>query len=93
MQWGPGKASKACNSKCPSNYIALTKNPHIAGKDGGCKSDRYAPVCCDFVVAYSGSGDTCQADYTAAARSTICTPAKSTIWSTVDNTEIPIHPI
>lgn len=62
-QWGPGKASKACNSKCPNRYLTLTKNSHIAGQDSGCKSGKYAPVCCDYLYAYYSSDDTCSASY------------------------------
>lgn len=63
-QWGPGKTSKACNSKCPSKYLTLTKNSHIAGQSSGCKSGKYAPVCCDYLYAYhSTSNDICAASY------------------------------
>lgn len=62
-QWGPGKTSKACNSKCPNNYLTLTKNSHVAGQDSGCKSGKYAPVCCDYLYAYHSSDDTCSSSY------------------------------
>ncbi|KUI60196.1 Chitotriosidase-1 [Cytospora mali] len=45
VQWGPGSASKACNSKCPNNWLTLTKNSHITGQKSGCKSGKYAPLC------------------------------------------------
>lgn len=45
IQWGPGAASKACNSKCPDNWLTLTKNSHITGQGSGCKSGKYAPLC------------------------------------------------
>lgn len=45
IQWGPGSASKACNSKCPDRWLTLTKNSHITGQKSGCKSGKYAPLC------------------------------------------------
>lgn len=45
LQWGPGSASKACNSKCPSGWVTITKNSHITGQKSGCKSGKYAPLC------------------------------------------------
>lgn len=45
IRWGPGSASKACNSKCPQGWVMLSKNSHVAGQKSGCKSGKYAPLC------------------------------------------------
>lgn len=54
-QWGPTTKGKACNSVCPKGWITLTKNSHVGGEKGGCKSGRYAPICCQTVTATSDS--------------------------------------
>ena len=54
-QWGPGAIGKACNSKCPTGYLTLTKNSHIAGQKSGCASGKYAPVCCFSVTETSST--------------------------------------
>lgn len=61
IQWGPGAASKACNSKCPDNWLTLTKNSHITGQKSGCKSGKYAPLCVyDMRALYTS--DTCNSN-------------------------------
>lgn len=54
-QWGPTTKGKACNSKCPTGWITLTKNSHVGGQKGGCKSGKYAPICCQSVTAQTDS--------------------------------------
>lgn len=61
-QWGPGARSKACNSVCPEGWITLTKNSHIGGQDVGCKSGRYAPLCCQAIKGFHSNGDVCYGD-------------------------------
>ncbi len=56
--WGPGKDSKACNSICPRGYITITKNSHIGGQDSGCRSGKYAPLCCTDVQVIGQNDET-----------------------------------
>ncbi|KAF7553411.1 hypothetical protein G7Z17_g3646 [Cylindrodendrum hubeiense] len=51
-QWGPGSQSKACNSKCPTGYITLTKNSHMAGQDTGYSKTLYN----DYANQYFSGG-------------------------------------
>jgi hypothetical protein len=55
LLWGPGGKSKACNSKCPTGWITLSKNSHITGQKSGCKSGRYAPLCAQNVIIQPNS--------------------------------------
>lgn len=61
VQWGPGSASKACESKCPNYWLTLTKNSHITGHKSGCKSGKYAPLCVNNMRAL-GYHRTCYTD-------------------------------
>ncbi|KAJ8132429.1 hypothetical protein O1611_g1195 [Lasiodiplodia mahajangana] len=63
LQWGPGKVSKACNSKCPKGWVTLTKNSHITGQKTGCKSGKYAPLC-GYEVTVFQNADTCSSSIT-----------------------------
>ncbi|GAB7349047.1 hypothetical protein MBLNU459_g8013t1 [Dothideomycetes sp. NU459] len=60
LQWGPGTKSKACNSKCPTGWVTVTKNSHITGQGTGCKSGKYAPLCAYHMMVVQNS-DTCYA--------------------------------
>ncbi|KAI1115462.1 glycoside hydrolase [Nemania sp. NC0429] len=62
LQWGPGSASKACNSKCPRGWVTLTKNSHITGQRVGCKSGKYAPLC-GLSVVVSQNSRTCPSSF------------------------------
>jgi hypothetical protein len=78
-QWGPGKVGKACNSQCPTNYLTVTKNSHISGQKSGCKSGRYAPLCCASVYT---NNQECYATFTDHVLSGSLTARVSTDGST-----------
>ncbi|KAI0203375.1 glycoside hydrolase [Astrocystis sublimbata] len=66
LYWGPNKGNgKACNSKCPSGWVTLTKNSHITGQKSGCKSGKYAPLCVTHLTVYQNTiSDTCPSSLT-----------------------------
>lgn len=50
---GGGGNAGLCNSKCPNNYIQISKNTHVGGDRTSCDVLRYRPYCCQSITGYS----------------------------------------